>query len=63
MSHRDRRYWLENTILHEYFVTCMWNIDKHWAEYIVEKCNTKEIQIFLSTSCEDWALKREGDKI
>jgi len=57
-----RRYWLENPILHEYFVTCMWNIQKHWAEYIIEKYNIKEA-VILSIGCGEGALERGLVKI
>lgn len=50
-------YWLKNPILHEYFATCMWNLKKHYMEYIVEKYGIRNATV-LSIGCGSGDLER-----
>ena len=38
---KKKRYWLESSVLHNYFTTCMWELKIDWARYIKEKYHCK----------------------
>ena len=50
-------YWLENHELHNYFSTCMWNLDTDWQHYIKEKYSLNN-QVCLSIGCGTGNLER-----
>jgi ubiquinone/menaquinone biosynthesis C-methylase UbiE len=57
-----KRYWLECPVLHDYFTKGMWELKKHWAEYIKEKYHCKNTTC-LSIGCGTGELERGLIKI
>lgn len=55
-------YWLESSTLHEYYMTCMWQLEKEWPEYITEKYNLKNSRC-LSIGCGEGAIERMLTKL
>lgn len=49
--------WLESPLLHAYSSTCLWTLDRHWANYVIEKYSLVS-KSWLSIGCGTGQLER-----
>jgi 2-polyprenyl-3-methyl-5-hydroxy-6-metoxy-1,4-benzoquinol methylase len=54
---QKKTYWLENSELHNYSTTCMWELKTDWGHYIKEKYSLTN-KVCLSIGCGNGELER-----